>query len=314
MIITPMTAYAVFHSGTCGENLTWTLLNSTLTISGTGAMTDFNLIYDNIGGLLYVSSSAPWYEYRSYISTVIIEDGVTSIGSAAFLGTGLINITIPDSVTSIGRGAFDFTWEINQPDDRGVVYAGKVVHSWRGEMPENTSLILNEGTKGIAGWAFFGLLNLVKVTIPDSVENIREMAFLHCENLESITFKSVTPPNFGCDVFYSCDNFKTIYVPMGAKSSYEAARCYHDEIVFDGIDIVEFCIDCGESSCVCVKVIAFNTVATAKISPGAMITIDGGAPFEADIDKLTLKIEKMTPQSEKTEKFFEALKAHLQKQ
>ena len=83
------------QSGTCGDNLTWTLDNDTLTISGTGDMTNFS--YGN----------PPWKGYRSSITTVIINSGVTSIGSSAcHMFTHLTSITIPNSVTSIGEDAF----------------------------------------------------------------------------------------------------------------------------------------------------------------------------------------------------------------
>ncbi|MDR2805119.1 MAG: leucine-rich repeat domain-containing protein [Dysgonamonadaceae bacterium] len=84
-------------SGTCGENLTWTLENNTLTISGTGAMlnySDYN----------YYS---PWYSSHSSIITVIIENGVTGIGNYAFYRcTGLTSITIPEGVTALGMAFF----------------------------------------------------------------------------------------------------------------------------------------------------------------------------------------------------------------
>ena len=91
-------------SGTCGANLTWNLSGETLTISGTGKMTD----YSSSGG------GPPWYSYRSSIKTVIIQDGVTSIGITAFYGysTGspydnLTSVTIGKDVTSIGLSAFN---------------------------------------------------------------------------------------------------------------------------------------------------------------------------------------------------------------
>lgn len=68
------------NSGTCGTNLTWTLDSAgTLTISGTGAMD--NYYYDESKTPW---SDCPWHEYRSAVRKVIIEDGVTSIGSDAF--------------------------------------------------------------------------------------------------------------------------------------------------------------------------------------------------------------------------------------
>lgn len=85
------------QSGSCGDNLTWYLSGTTLIISGSGPMQNYSISPDE----------APWYEYRSSINTIIINDGVTTIGELAFyLCDALTSITIPNSVTSIGEGAF----------------------------------------------------------------------------------------------------------------------------------------------------------------------------------------------------------------
>ena len=84
-------------SGTCGDKLTWNLDDTgTLTISGTGEMTDYSSL-----------SSVPWYNKRTSIKQVTIENGVTGIGDKSFCDcTSLTSVTIPGSVTGIGDEAF----------------------------------------------------------------------------------------------------------------------------------------------------------------------------------------------------------------
>ncbi len=79
-----------------GKNVIWSLTDDALTISGTGAMTNYAY-----------TSDRPWGAYVGGITSITIGEGVTSIGSKAFQScTNLTSVTIGNSVTSIGNYAF----------------------------------------------------------------------------------------------------------------------------------------------------------------------------------------------------------------
>ena len=146
------------------------------------------------------------------LKKVTIPDSVTDIGSSAFEGcTNLASIAIPDGVNTIGGNAFYNTvWYDNQSD--GVVYAGKVAYTYKGKMPENTTITLIDGTVGIAAFAFSEYENLTNITIPDSVMCIEGGAFSGCTSLTSITIPDgVTEIGWG--VFFDCRNLHSIDVP-----------------------------------------------------------------------------------------------------
>ena len=91
-------SHAAVFSGSCGADLTWELDSDSgvLTISGTGAMTSYSS-----------SSPAPWKPMADSIQSVIIGDGVTSIGNTAFSNcAALTGITCGSGVTTIGSSAF----------------------------------------------------------------------------------------------------------------------------------------------------------------------------------------------------------------
>ncbi len=149
------------------------------------------------------------FSYCNNLTTVVLEEGVTVIDEWAFEGSNrLSSITIPDSATNIGHDAFYGTsWYNNQPN--GFVYAGKVAFKYKGTMPNNTSIVINEGTLIITEWAFKGCTNLTSVTIPDSVTSIGDSAFEGCTGLASITIPdSVT--SIGARAFSGCTSLTYI--------------------------------------------------------------------------------------------------------
>jgi cell surface protein len=173
-------------SGNCGDsgsNVTWSLDdNGTLTISGSGKIEDYRSDIDQ-----------PWYSNRSDITSVVIEPGVTSIGSQAFYEcSNLTSITIPSGLTSIGEQAF-------------------------GNCTGLTSITIPSGFISIGDYAFWNCTGLTSITIQNGVTSIGTGAFWNCTGLTSITIPS-SVTSIGVNVFYNCTGLTDITVDSNNSS------------------------------------------------------------------------------------------------
>ncbi|MBR0224375.1 MAG: leucine-rich repeat domain-containing protein, partial [Bacteroidales bacterium] len=231
--IIPASSAEVIANGTCGadgDNLTWTLdSDGLLTISGTGAMTDFP------------DEDCPW---GHLITSVVIENGVTSIGNFAFYECNdLENVTIPNSVTSIGSSAFSYCYALTDLTiPNSVISIGNYAFAWTDSL---TSVTVPASVTSIGNGAFAGSTGLtaiqvaddnsnytsiggvlynksatqliaypcagsVNYTIPDGVTGIGNDAFGCCYSLVCVTIPdSVT--SIGNGTFSACNNLRDIY-------------------------------------------------------------------------------------------------------
>lgn len=167
----------ILGSGTCGDNLTWTLTgDGTLTISGTGEMDNWEV------------AKTPWDDLRTEVTKIEIAGDVTSIGEHAFYNfNSLTAITIPYSVASIGDSAF-------------------------GQCSSLTKIIIPGNVKNIGDFAFYNCRNLVNVSILEGVTHIGENAFGDCRSLMNVNIPD-TVMTIGSNAFYNCVSLIYMNIP-----------------------------------------------------------------------------------------------------
>lgn len=225
-------ANKVEHDGTVG-NLKWELTNSgTLTISGSGAISNFS-----------ADSLPKWNDYNSSINTIIIGQGVTSVGDYAFYQSNALSIYIADSVTSIGDYAFAKSQLLS------VTIPGKVTTIGKDAFFECQNLVsatVSEGVKSIGDEAFRGCTSLTHIDFPSTITSVGAGAFMDCKKMTRVRFApgsavvtmgdnlfsrcwaltDVTLPEkaerISNGMFAGCISLPELYIPAGVTAIYEA--------------------------------------------------------------------------------------------
>ena len=221
------------------DNLKWKITKDyDLIISGKGEMPDFYVV-------------APWHVGSHVIKTILIEEGITNIGTYAFsFHWDLVAITIPNSVTSIGKYAFhsctslvDITisngvnnihekafygcsnlaainvaaGNLNFDSDNGVLLNAAKDTLIRCPVAKQGDYVIPNSVTYIGYGAFDRCLYLTDITIPNSVTHIDSLAFSYCKNLTHVTIpENVTRLEY--QAFYGCEKLSSIIISKGITS------------------------------------------------------------------------------------------------
>lgn len=220
-------AEAAAAPGTCGskgDNLTWALdeKNDVLKISGQGDMAD------------YSEDIAPWDDKRESLTSVIIKQGVTGIGSGAFcFCAALSTVTLPDGLKRIGDGAFggcESLKELAIPSSVETIGNGAFSYCTRLEkatLPQKLTELSDSLFEDCAG--------LTEVNIPQSVTAIGENAFKGCKALAVISIPDGVK-TIGKEAFASCTAVEELKIPAGVERIGESAfkGTNIESVIFDG--------------------------------------------------------------------------------
>ena len=154
----------------------------------------------------YINGCA--FENCTNLSEVLLSSSLENIERCAFLNcSNLADIVIPDSVISITSDAF-YNTALLDKQNTPVKYAGK----WVITAEDRDKIVIKDGTKGIASYAFSGCTSLTDITIPDSVTKIGDYAFGNCNSLTDIKIPNKVK-SIGGRVFWFCESLKNVTIP-----------------------------------------------------------------------------------------------------
>ena len=230
---------ALVASGKCGDSASWKLdADGVLTITGAGPMADY--------GQHASDNCAPWRTYANDIKKVVVQKGVTAIGSYAFASLERVtSVTIPEGVTSIGSSAFENCGlmaygglgAVTLPEGLTTIGSSAFSGSYMDSLtlPESLRTIGNsaflycslreltipDGVTSIGTGAFYNA-SLTSVKLPASGVTLGDSLFQECEKLTEVTLPADLTV-IGPSMFENCGSLKNVTIPSGVTHIGNAA-------------------------------------------------------------------------------------------
>ena len=202
------------------EVSTGVLSGKTLTISGTGAMPDFDFPNGNL---------APWWNYEALgmltsfgnfklegeLKKVVIQDGVTNVSNyALFFLPAATQITLPESVTSIGRYGIALCSKLN-----GISLPKAVTAIGDFGLAGNsfTAVTLPDGLQALGRGAFDACASLSGMTLPAAITAVPDKCFNDCTKLLTVDYKGEVTA-IGERAFEGCKSLTKAPIPAAVTT------------------------------------------------------------------------------------------------
>ena len=251
-------------SGTCGNNVKWNLNTTTgvLTLTGKGATKDY--------GETALKGLAPWNESRELIKSIVVGEGITSLGQLLFNKcTVAESVSLPSTLTKMSDtkvpkyGTFrecTSLKSVTMPANLEMIGSYCFL-----DCTALTTVILNDKLTSIGDYAFNGCTALKSIKFPDSLTSIGLSSFEGCTDLTTVTYgigmtetgnlafrnASVSKINFSSTIteispwsFYGC-NFVKLEIPetitkinirgFANCTALQEVTVHNPNCVFDGI-------------------------------------------------------------------------------
>lgn len=168
-------------SGKCGE-LSWNFADGTLTVSGTGAMPNFDLV-----------EPAPWFPLHDQIREVSLDSTITGVGDMAFLGCSeLPDVKLHNGIEVIGNSAFFGCTKLD-------------------------NMLLPASLKELGGWVFSECVSLTGIVIPGNVTVVEEGTFSGCIGLQSVVLNNGLE-FIGANAFADCAALQNLLIPKSVST------------------------------------------------------------------------------------------------
>ena len=192
-------------------------------------------------------SESAFGQSQCNITSIVIPNGVTTIGKEAFKGCSrLTNIEIPESVTKIGDYAFEGTpwFDAKKRESTPVMVNGISVDNWFlfDGSKYSGDVVIPDGVTDIRGNT--GGYGITNISLPDSLKNIGENAFVNCSDLTSIAIPDGVT-GIGDAAFMNCAGLTNIKIPDSVKSigqfAFTGCENLKEIELPDSITSIEYC-------------------------------------------------------------------------
>ena len=285
-VVKDMTLYAQWKDSTirgeCGDSLSWSLNEDTgvLRISGSGEMND----YHSADGL-----ESPWHDYAAIVKSVVIGQGVKTVGSYAFANLkNLRSVEINAELKRLGSGAFYGCTALSDLDGiEGVrVIGGECFRGCSGL----SAIGIPTGCTSVGSYAFAGTA-IKSVSVPSSVVSLGEGAFASCRKLAYAELPSGIS-KVSASLFSGCTALEAFFVKD--DGSYGGASLTAEANAFSGCSALRELVIYTRADSLRIAKNAFSGctgIKSVSLDCRSLVLEDNAFPSGAKIDYINISGE-----------------------